>query len=84
MKFIIFFLLLSFGTLFVVKTDAVVGITGRVSWAERNLGGAGTHTLYKLLGLLFLILGFMLITGLLERMTVGLAGGFLGNLQRSQ
>lgn len=81
MKFFVFILLIGFGVLFIIKTDGVVGITGRVGWAERNLGGAGTFTLYKLLGLLFLILGFMLITGLFERMLGVLTGGLLGNLQ---
>lgn len=84
MKYIVFLLLFGAGLLFVLKTDAVVGITGRVNWAERNLGGAGTHTFYKLLGVVFLFLSLMLITGLAERLTVGAAGGFFGNLQSGQ
>lgn len=84
MKFFVFILLLGFGLLFIVKTDAVVRTTGRVGWAERNLGGAGTYTMYKLIGLLCLIIGFMLITGLFERMLGGVAGGFFGNVNQGQ
>jgi hypothetical protein len=84
MKYIISLLLIGVGALFIAKTDGVVGITGRIGWAERNLGATGTYTLYKLLGLLFIILGFMLITGILERMTVGVVGGFLGNVNQGQ
>lgn len=82
MKIFLFILLIGFGVLFIAKTDGVVGVTGRVGWAERNLGGAGTHTMYKLIGLLCLIIAFMLITGLFERVTDGFFGFFLGNLGR--
>lgn len=84
MKIFVFILLIGFGVLFIAKTNGVVGMTGRVGWAERNLGGAGTFTLYKLIGLLCLIIGFMLITGLFERMLGAITGLFLGNLQQGQ
>lgn len=77
-----FLLLELFGFLFLLRTDDVVGFTGRVSWAERNLGGAGTHTLYKLIGVGLIILGLLWVTGLFERIfsgfLVGLFGGFGG------
>lgn len=84
MKYFVFILLIGFGTLFIAKTDAVMGITGRVGWAERNLGGAGTHTLYKLIGVACLIIGLLMITGLLDRMVASVVGGFLGNIQDGQ
>lgn len=80
MKIILFILLMGAGTLFLAKTNAVVGITGRVGWAERNLGAAGTFTLYKLIGVACLIISLMMITGVFDRLLGGLVGGFVGNL----
>ncbi len=82
MRIIGFLLLELFGFLFLLQTDNVVGFTGRVSWAERNLGGAGTHTLYKLIGVGLIILGMLWITGLFDLLFRGLLvsvfGGFGG------
>lgn len=71
MNILIFLLLVGFGVLFIAKTNGVVGVVGRFGWAERNLGGGGTFTFYKLLGLLMIIIAVMLITGLFERMFGG-------------
>jgi hypothetical protein len=44
----------------------IVGITGTVDFAEKYLTGglAGTYTLYKLVGLLFCVLGLCYMLGL--------------------
>ncbi len=83
MKIFLFVLLTGSGILFIAKTRAVIGITGRVGWAERNLGGAGTYTLYKLIGVACVIIAMMMITGVFDRIFGGLLGGFTGNLQQS-
>ncbi|MSU76317.1 hypothetical protein EXS54_02515 [Patescibacteria group bacterium] len=83
MKILVFLILLGFGILFIAKTDGVVGMTGRIGWAERHLGGAGTYTFYKLLGLACLIIGFMLITGIFDRMFGGALGFLFGGIRQS-
>ncbi len=80
MKFIIFLLLVGAGILFVWKTDGLVGLTGRVGWAERNLGGAGTYSLYKLIGVACLIISLILITGLFGRVFGGLLTTLFGGI----
>lgn len=54
------------GILFVVFTNPIVDFTGRNSWAENFLGGAGTYTLVKVLGIIIIILSFFYITGTLQ------------------
>ena len=67
MRFIVFLLMAAAGMGLILKTDAVVGFTGRVGWAERNLGATGTYTLYKLLGLVIIFAGLIYATGMVNR-----------------
>jgi hypothetical protein len=73
MKFFIFLLCLGAGLLMITKTQPIVdNFTGRIGWAERNLGGGGTYTLMKLLGAGAIIFGMMYVTGTIERSFGGL------------
>lgn len=80
MKFLIFLVLLTIGMLMILKTEALLRFTGEIGWAERHLGGAGTFTLYKLIGLGIIIIGMMYVTGLFEKTLGGLTGGLLGGI----
>lgn len=80
MRYLISLLMLGIGVLFVWKTDGVVGTFGRVGWAERHLGGAGTYTFYKLLGLVLIVLAMLTVTGIGDKILGSLVGGFFGNL----
>lgn len=72
MKFLVLLILIAIGSLFILKTEAIERATGKIGWAERHLGGAGTNAFYKLLGVGLIILGFMYASGLIE----GIFGGF--------
>ena len=70
MRFVWGIIIFLVGLLFIVKTDTIQRINGRVVWAERHLGtSGGTRLFYKLIGLLLIIISFMLVTNL--------AGNFL-------
>jgi len=52
------------GIMIVWKTFPLVNTFGQISWAEQHLGGGGTYTLYKLIGLIVIILSAMHLFGL--------------------
>ena len=54
------------GILVLMNTEQIVNTTGRVGWAERHLGGAGTFTLYKLIGIVIIVVGMLWGTGLFD------------------
>ena len=67
MRFIIGFLLVVAGFFLVWKTEAFVSFAGLSDWAEQHLGtDGGTRLMYKLIGIGFIFLGMMAITGLYE------------------
>ena len=83
MRYLVFLVCLAVGSLFIIKTDAVERTTGKIGWAERNLGGAGTNTFYKLLGLAIIIIGMMAATGLFQKSLGAILDVFLGNVKDS-
>jgi hypothetical protein len=82
MRFLWFLISLAVGIPMLLKTDRLVRITGNVGWAERNLGGAGTYTLYKLVAVLIIILGMMYLTGSFEKIFGGLFGSVFGGFNQ--
>lgn len=52
------------GTFFVIRTRSVYDFFGSVDFAERYLGGGGTTLFYKLLGIVFCLLGFLVATNM--------------------
>ncbi|TSA45925.1 hypothetical protein D4R52_01475 [bacterium] len=56
------------GTFIVWKTYPLVNFFGRIDWAERHLAGGfgGTYFLYKIVGIVFVVLGAMYMFGLLD------------------
>ncbi len=80
MRYFVSIIMLLVGFVFVWKTDFVVNTVGHFSWAERHLGGAGTFTFYKLLGVGLLLFGMLLITGIAGTAFNSLTGGFLENI----
>lgn len=67
------------GFLFAWKTDGVLRTFGAVSWAEQHLGSdGGSRLFYKLLGILFIVIGFLMMTGLLGGILIGVLGPLFG------
>jgi hypothetical protein len=53
------------GLFLIINTQAILRNMGRIWWAEKHLGTeGGTRLMYKLIGIGFIALGFLLITGL--------------------
>lgn len=52
------------GAFFVIKTRTIMDFFGSVDFAEKYLGGGGTNLFYKLLGIVFCLLGFLVATNL--------------------
>lgn len=75
MRFFIGFILIIIGILLVWKTEPIVGFAGYSDWAERNLGTeGGTRLMYKLIGIGFIFLGMLAITGLYQGFMEGTVG----------
>lgn len=75
MRFFIGFLLIIVGFLLVWKTEPVVGFTGLSDWAESHLGTeGGTRLMYKLIGIGFIFLGMLAVTGLYQGFLEGTIG----------
>ena len=54
-------------SLIVIKTEWLVQNIGHNTWAETHLGAeGGTRLMYKLIGVLGIIIGLFLITGLYD------------------
>ena len=74
MRILIFLFLFAAGLGMILKTGPLVDFTGRVGWAERNLGATGTYTLYKLIGLVLILGGTMYLTGTFQSIMNSLFG----------
>jgi hypothetical protein len=52
------------GAFIVIKTRKMMDFFGPIGWAEQKLGGGGSALVYKVIGLLFCFIGFMVATDL--------------------
>ena len=67
------------GVVLVLKSEWLVSNFGRIGWAEQHLGmEGGSRLFYKLLGILAIIVGFMVTTGLIEGLLVSVFGRMFG------
>ncbi|MBU2566830.1 hypothetical protein KKG46_04720 [Patescibacteria group bacterium] len=60
-RIIIGLVLVVFGAILVIKTNGFMDFFGSMDWADRYLGGGGSRLMYKLLGILASIIGFMVM-----------------------
>ena len=66
-KIIIFLLFEGVGFLLIIKTDPIIKWVGRISFAEKYLGPAGTYAFLRILGGAAVIIGLLYITGLYSK-----------------
>ena len=72
-------LIILVGVFMVIKTEWFLQSFGTSSWAEEHLGSSGgTRLMYKLIGILFIILSVMGMTGMLGEVIVGTFGRLFG------
>ena len=71
-RYIIGFIGVGIGFLFVWKSNWLYQNFGAIQWAEQHLssGYGGTRFFYKLLGVLIIFLAFLYMTGLLEKILI--------------
>jgi len=66
------------GFMLVWKNEAVIGFTGMNAWAEDKLGTfGGTRLMYKLIGIIIILGGFLAITNMHQNFLEGTAGKLL-------
>jgi hypothetical protein len=64
LRILIGLLILGGGAFMVIRTSFFLNFFGHMEWAERKLGGGGSHLLYKVLGIVLCIVGIMVATNL--------------------
>jgi hypothetical protein len=68
-------LAITMGMLLVIKTEWFCENFGSISWAEEHLGyNGGTRLMYKIIGLAFIFIGFLLVTNLFGGFILGTVG----------
>jgi len=68
------------GIIFVWKTEWFISNFGRISFFEEKMGYGSSRFGYKLIGLIFIVLGSLVVSGLWESAFMGLFGRFFGGL----
>ena len=72
-KFIIGLLVAGVGFLLVWKSEWLLNNFGRINFAEKYLrGSGGTRLMYKIFGVIIIIIGFMYVTDLTRKVFGGL------------
>jgi len=56
--------LVAIGFVFVWKTRKFIETFGSISWADAKLGGGGTNIMYKTIGLILILVGFLWATNM--------------------
>jgi hypothetical protein len=63
MNFLYFVILFAVGIVAILYAKWITDTTGRVDWAEKYLGSYGTYNLWKILGVLAIVMGFYILFG---------------------
>lgn len=79
MKFFLGLVFIIVGGMITWKTEGIMSFFGRIDWAEQNMHLlGGTRMFYKLLGLLVIIIGMLMVTGLGGGAAEGVLSLFVG------
>ncbi|PLX26469.1 hypothetical protein C0581_04360 [Candidatus Parcubacteria bacterium] len=80
MKYFVGIFVMVVGSLMVIKTQWFVSNFGHSEWAETKIGSGGTYLLYKVLGITFIILALMGMTGMLGEVIFSVFGRLFSGL----
>lgn len=61
MNWLYFFGALVVGFLCIIYSKPITDNTGRMDFAEKIIGGGGTYTMWKLIGVVLIIFGFYML-----------------------
>ena len=78
---IIGILALVVGFVFVWKSEWFFNNFGRINFFETKMGIGSSRFGYKLIGLIIIMIGTLVVSGLWGKMFVGLFGAFFGGLK---
>lgn len=75
MKIILGLFVVAMGAVLILKTQWFVENFGTNAWAEEKFGySGGTRLMYKMLGLIFIFVGFLLVTNMWQGFLMGTVG----------
>ncbi|HBU07056.1 MAG TPA: hypothetical protein DEB09_03145 [Candidatus Magasanikbacteria bacterium] len=78
-KYIIALLVITVGSFLIVKTEWFIQNFGTNAWAEEHMGSSGgSRLMYKLIGLAFIFLALMGVTGMLGEVIISVFGRLFG------
>ena len=81
MKYVYSFLVIILGFLLVRYSNWIVRNFGYIDWAETHLGSeGGTRLVWKLVGILFIIGAFLVISGLMNNLLYAIFAPISGNM----
>ncbi len=66
MKFLIFLSMFVIGLAILKYTEPLVRTFGKSVWAEQHLGGGGSYTMWKLIAIGVILVGFLYLMGVIE------------------
>lgn len=66
------------GAAMAIKSEWFYQNFGSSAWAEKYLGTGGSHTFYKLLGIVIALISILVMTGLIEGILLGIFGRLFG------
>lgn len=81
MMYVLGFAVMVLGVFMTIKADWFLQNFGTSAWAEQNLGGDGTRTMYKFLGVILFFGAIMAMTGTLGNIILSIFGGMFGGLR---
>jgi hypothetical protein len=66
LKVIIFIISLAIGLYFLTKSEYIVRVIGHNAWVDGYLGRGGSYLMWKVIGIVLIILGFLYMLGDLD------------------
>jgi len=66
-KIIIFIVFFALGIFFMVRTENIVRTIGHNSLAEKYLGPGGSYLMWRIIGTIVILMGFLFLVGRLDR-----------------
>ena len=79
MKYLLGILGIALGTILVIKSEWFLQNFGASTWAEEHLGtSGGSRLMYKLIGLVFIFISIMAVTGMLGGFVLAIVGPLFG------
>ncbi|OGH65956.1 MAG: hypothetical protein A3B90_02995 [Candidatus Magasanikbacteria bacterium RIFCSPHIGHO2_02_FULL_41_13] len=82
MTYLLGFIFMVLGVFMTVKSDWFLQNFGKSNWAEEHLGGDGSRSMYKILGVLLFFGSLMAMTGTLGNIILGIFGNLFSGLKQ--